>query len=505
MPKRKLSDLADSTPSHSQISQKSKENANIKLQTTRLKQQFEFGVTTLSRALKVATGFERQKLGRRQKEAKAPPAATTAQDGDDDNANMAGKHNKRVQIRNKNKNKKAKANVDPEVEVKRIEGEIQVLKTLDPMKTAEKYLFKQLAKTKRIEETQVFYRFKQSKKISLDGPKSSEEANVTARLFMSNPVKNVLPGIMEGLRGLFGLEEAGAKNKNANGKGAEKDQDKQQQKQKAGGAVRRDVSVSGDEDEEDSGDEARDVDGDMGMEDAASDSEEKEEDYSHFDARLAPDSEDEDEDGNLSETSGPRPRRSSMSITPSPSPSPSISQSASISHPSPPPSKKPKTTKASTAPATSTTFLPSLMMGGYWSGSEEEASDIEASTDVAPKRKNRMGQQARRALWEKKYGAGANHVKNQKVKGKGKGRGRDSGWDLRKGATGDGDGDRRRFGTGSNSMAVTGERMNRGSSEGSKKKVADANKPLHPSWEAARKAKEAKATAAFSGKKVVFD
>jgi hypothetical protein len=162
-----------------------------------------------------------------------------------------------------------------------------------------------------------------------------------------------------------------------------------------------------------------------------------------------------------------------------------------------PPSKKQKAAaKASKTPATSTTFLPSLMMGGYWSGSESEPEEI----DEAPRRKNRMGQQARRALWEKKYGAGANHVKE----GKQKSNGRDGGWDPRKGAT-DGDGARRRFGTGSNTMAL-GTDKRTGSQRGpaAGKKPQD-DKPLHPSWEAARKAKEQKTMAAFQGKKVVFD
>ena len=40
--------------------------------------------------------------------------------------------------------------------------------------------------------------------------------------------------------------------------------------------------------------------------------------------------------------------------------------------------------KASAAPAQSTTFLPSLMMGGYWSGSEEEGgmAALERTADM---------------------------------------------------------------------------------------------------------------------------
>lgn len=300
---------------------------------------------------------------------------------------------------------------------------------------------------------------------------------------------------MDGLRGLFGLEDAQGKKKGKEGGSAKTEKDDGTASKKSGNLERRAaLNVSGSESEPESGDEVRDVD----MEDAGSD----EEDFSRFDARLASDSEDNDdddgisEDGQLHAKSRAQLARSDMSISLSPSPSRSPSPSQS------PPQKKPKS--QTKAPATSTTFLPSLMMGGYWSGSESEPEEIEE----APKRKNRMGQQARRALWEKKYGASANHVKEQQKSGK---KGRDSGWDPRKGATGDGDSGRRKFGTGSNATAVVGEKKFGQSGNGKEtrggpsKKKPDDNKPLHPSWEAARKAKEQKSTASFQGKKLVFD
>ncbi|KAL5342782.1 BUD22-domain-containing protein [Aspergillus crustosus] len=458
MPKRKLTDLSSvPPPSETRIHPYSEPSAkpNYRLQTTRLKQKFEFGVTTLARALKAARGSERQKLGRRQKTAKeADNAAET---------------------------------------LRRIDGEIKVLKELDPTSTAEKYLFKQLIKTKRVAEAPIFKRFKQAKLIKLEAPKSTEEANVTARLFKSAPVRNVLPGILDGLKGLPGLE------------GKKKD-DEAKTKAKGEGAVdgeetkkserRRAASMSGDE----SDDEPRPTrDLKMDLDISASESEEN---YSQFNARLASDSEDDDDDLSLAKLKPKQqPPRRSMSI--SLSPEPSLSPSLSLS-PEPSPQKKPK---SSSTPATSTTFLPSLMMGGYWSGSDSEPEELEE----APKRKNRMGQQARRALWEKKYGVSANHVKEGKTAPSKKG-GRDSGWDVRKGATGEGDNDRNRkkWGTGSNAMAMTGKTRDMGQGGGGggvgrPKKAQDDGKPLHPSWEAARKAKEAKSMASFQGKKVVFD
>jgi hypothetical protein len=118
--------------------------------------------------------------------------------------------------------------------------------------------------------------------------------------------------------------------------------------------------------------------------------------------------------------------------------------------------------KVSESQQQDTTFLPSLIMGGYWSGSES-AEDIEE----AP-RKNRRGQRARRQIWEQKFGAKANHLKNQKTQ--------------RTSHLGEFKATRRPVET--------------------QNKVED--KPIHPSWEAAKRSKEQK-QAQFQGKKMVFD
>ncbi|KAI1141678.1 Bud-site selection protein [Hypoxylon sp. FL0543] len=182
---------------------------------------------------------------------------------------------------------------------------------------------------------------------------------------------------------------------------------------------------------------------------------------------------------------------------------------------SPPPSKRTKTTKAGPVLAGNSAFLPTLM-GGYISGSESEASDI----DVGPPRKNRRGQRARQAIWEKKYKDKAKHVQKQQQE---KAKGRDQGWDMRRGAVGDEE-------EGSNKPWKKGirnpfdnkhvhperQRQMEGRSqevdrrnqtvEKPKPKVApkrDDTGPLHPSWAAAKKAKEQKVE--FQGRKVVFD
>ncbi|KAI0829136.1 Bud-site selection protein [Hypoxylon sp. FL0890] len=192
-----------------------------------------------------------------------------------------------------------------------------------------------------------------------------------------------------------------------------------------------------------------------------------------------------------------------------------LSKGESSASVSPPPSKKTKTAKGGPVSAGGSAFLPTLM-GGYISGSESEASDI----DVGPPRKNRRGQRARQAIWEKKYKDKAKHVQKQQQE---KAKGRDQGWDMRRGAVGDDE-------EGSNKPWKKGIRnpfdnkhvhperqrqMQGGSQEAdSRNQTAEKPKPkaapkrddtgpLHPSWAAAKKAKEQKVE--FQGRKVVFD
>lgn len=163
-----------------------------------------------------------------------------------------------------------------------------------------------------------------------------------------------------------------------------------------------------------------------------------------------------------------------------------------------PPPKARKATKQGT-PGTTTT-LPSLM-GGYISGSESEASDI----DVAPAaRKNRRGQRARQAIWEKRFKEKAKHLEKEKS-------GRDSGWDLKRGAV-DGapktpwkQGIKNPFGRRSATKDEDNANLVPLEPRKPKPPKKDNDGPLHPSWEARKKAKEQQATASFQGKRVVFD
>ncbi|KAJ5928798.1 hypothetical protein N7466_007754 [Penicillium verhagenii] len=442
MPKRKLSD--PNGPSSS-------DTRKLSMKAVRLTNKFDQSVQIIIKGMKTARGFERQKLSRREKTARKPYDSIT---------------------------------------LARLAEEVDALKKLDYQNTAERYLYKQLSRTKRIAEHSTFKEFSEAKNITTQGPKSTAEANILARLFKATPVKNVVTTILSEIRKLLGIEDLPAgkqdtiKAKDATTKEkSEKPARKQKQE-----------SVSGSE----SGNEDLRVSraGDM---DISGDDDSGVEDFSQFDARLGPGSGSEGEESDDEQDANDDRLADDISDSVSRSPSPDFSPDES----SPPPKKA----KASKAPAQTTTFLPSLMNGGYWSGSEEEASDVE-KVAAPPVRKNRMGQQARRALWEKKYGEKANHVQAEQQNQK---RNRDNGWDSKRGATGAAGGAggyRGGRGAASGEPARPSNRQERraaGDFSSHKDKIhADNTGPLHPSWEAKLKQKEQSA-AVFSGKKVTFD
>lgn len=152
--------------------------------------------------------------------------------------------------------------------------------------------------------------------------------------------------------------------------------------------------------------------------------------------------------------------------------------------------------------ANSSSFFPSLM-GGYWSGSGSDGEENIGRNDVP--RRNRRGQRARRWIAEQKFGQNANHVKRQPHNATG-----DDGWDLKKGAQPERHNTDKRasrfkrknasggVSSGANSYPVKSHQMNN-------QKSRQTESTLHPSWEAARKAKEQKVAMAFQGTRIVFD
>ncbi|KAL0578631.1 hypothetical protein V5O48_003374 [Marasmius crinis-equi] len=138
------------------------------------------------------------------------------------------------------------------------------------------------------------------------------------------------------------------------------------------------------------------------------------------------------------------------------------------------------------------TFLPSLSTGFIRGDSSDLSDGEERAADPAVK-KNRRGQRARRAIWEKKYGSNANHKKKEATESNERGRNR---WSQNANSGGRGpDVKTTRF-TGSKypnrNQRGTGlahpPEFNSGSATQAHAKPDQ--KALHPSWEAKRRLKE---------------
>jgi hypothetical protein len=436
-----------------------------KIRKNRFRVKVEQGNKSIASALKLARGFERQKLGRRQKTAKNDPK-----------------------------------------ELLRLKEEIIALKALDLGQTARKYLFKQLAKTKRIKESVTFVAIYGSEPV-VEAPTPGAEANVVGRLFNSNPIKEVMPGIMKGILRCLGIEDVAGGQKD----GVRRPSTKEKAAVKS--RTPKEDEFEGFSSEEDT------VNAPASTVEARADDfgDSEDDEMAYYNHRLASDSSSNSEDRGPGIFQAPsklpngtnQPSKLAEDISPSASPPP------------PPVSKSStKEAKAAPKPPSSTTFLSSLMTGGYYSGSDSDdgADGLHGSRGgpLQPKqRKNRRGQRARQEIAEKKYGKNANHLRKAAAK---EARSRDAGWDAKRGAT-EGTGRGRGFGnwvggrnsgrkpTGPNGDAVVGRR-DFGAGKGRlETKVKENGGPLHPSWEAAKRRKEQSLgkIQAFSGKKVTFD
>ncbi|KAI8950300.1 Bud-site selection protein [Xylaria longipes] len=470
----------------------------------------------LVRGLKVAKGFERQRLSKRLREA------------------------------------------DPEKSA-RLEKEVLVLKSLDLHQAAHAHLCSSLLKIKGVAE---------SPKLPADikpvpKPELSEEEkaalhNVTSALCNRKQVKDV---IEEAIMGTCITLRVPMPEKRNKGKGKEKSTATKNPRagKEEQADDREDLDSLADDESEDAEEpefegppllkrkvekteDEEDVESGAGSETSDSpefkgfsDSEAEENMFSKYDELVgaSSDEDEQDEDGDESDRADSRSRSSRKLALDDIS----LSEASDDSDDSEdetlaPPTKKVKVkaVKPVSFNTGNSTFLPSLM-GGYISGSES-ASDV----DVAPPtRKNRRGQRARQAIWDKKYGEKAKHHQKEKDP-------RDMGWDMKRGAVDDGDmskpwkkgihnpfeknsihpdrqrqmhhdGDPQAKGKG---FRDTQERrpprqQDRNQSfEEEKPKprpppTRDDTGPLHASWAAAKKAKEASQKVEFQGKKVTFD
>ncbi|KAI7090248.1 hypothetical protein KC356_g1666 [Hortaea werneckii] len=462
MPKRKRSSSAEAVSANEALTPPpptpvvaSATRAPDGAKQQRVQHKLKQGEVKVGHAFKLAKGFERQKLGRRQK--------------------SAGAEKK-------------------EQDVQRINAEIAALKTLDTTSAGRHHLYKTLAKIRAVAASPDL-----PPKVLQQTPLSTDSAllNVHARLCNSNPVKEALPVVLADVQNALGIrtdDGKAMKKKRLRAKDYE-------HAESAGHRIHDDkkplhldrISDSAPNESESAGDdgaETRQARMDRDLED----------DFEHFDQRLASSgSEDSDESSQAgdniddierqlaAEGFGRSKRAAKTSYD--------HTADLSLSEEDPEPSPSPEPQKAP-APK-KTTFIPSLTMGGYVSGS---GSDPESDIDLAPK-KNRRGQRARQALWEKKFGQKAKHL--QKTS-------RNAGWDPKRGAT---DGTERKPGQRPGKVNHARRQFDRehtvpGRRDGghSTKKHKDDQGPIHPSWEAAKKAKEKKeGGAAFAGKKITFD
>lgn len=425
----------------------------------RVEHKLKVDVAKLRHAFKIARGFERQKLGRRSKDAES------------------GKIEK---------------------DTKRIEAEIAALKVsgddlltvwmdadrmqkLDIDACAQYHLCKNLLKSKAVaQHPDLPPEIKEPSKFASD----AATLNVSARLCNSKPVQIALDTAVADVMRALGVKQddpSALKKKRRRAKDfVNGDQPKGESVTDGQPSTSSTKKAAPEPKQVDSDGDSIESDG-----------------YGEFDDRLASDSDDGDErdhdqvaeleaqlaeEGVRDRTASNRPSKYDLEVDLSLSDAESDARSAT-----------PEPRKAS--PSKTRTFIPSLTMGGYVSGSGSDIEDV----DVAPKR-NRRGQRARQQIWEQKFGSKAKHLQRQD---------RNSGWDKKRGAVG-GNGGRgfershRRaspdYGIGGTGKAES----TRKTAEPSKTNAQDG--PIHPSWQAAKKAKERReAPVAFKGTKTTFD
>lgn len=340
------------------------------------------------------------------------------------------------------------ASKDPKTLLQRRE-EVIVMKQLDLDKTAKNHIVKSLLKSKRARESPLFVVVYGSQP-KLD-PVTIVEGVVLGRLCNSNPVKVVMPKIMANAYDALGIESS-KKSAPKTAKGPEV--------QFKHGPPSSGPDLDPMEITEDEQDNTAELDSDSSSEQSARDG----------DVLASSEQGSSDDDSESDRVENPGPVRTK--------------RDASSRLVSPPP------TTGQTA------FLPSLSMGGYYSGSESSDEDDSKSHGAAQpqERKNRRGQRARQQIAEAKYGKSAKHLQNQKNS-------RDTGWDKRKGAVGASDRGRSKHASFKGTVRDTAN-----AAPQPKPQKRDDTGPIHPSWEAAKQRKlQSTAPATFAGKKITFD
>jgi hypothetical protein len=412
-----------------------KEGPDLKLKVSRLKARIQQSVKALHNALKLARGFERQKLGRRQK----------------------------------------KATDQPQV-LLRLREEVIVLKQLNLERIAKDQLLKHLRKVKRIKEHAVFVQA-YGREGSARPAKSGAEANLIGRLFNSKPVKEVMSDIVKVILKSLGLAQVATPSSKASSKEA-------LDKPTGSSNNRADGGFLGNGEEDSAAWQDESVLSQLGTDDEGTEL---------YADRLG--SSDDDESNIMSSDDDlVRPVEAVKGTT-----------SAGLSVKEASESDEEETETREEAPrASKTAFVPSLSLGGYYSGSESEDEKALYHGPALPKpRKNRRGQRARQHLAEQKYGQSAKHLTKQNNRPNG-----DAGWDPKRGAVGSSHSrtDRARHPKHGDQKQDENGKSSTDSSHHGRRKGKVEEGPMHPSWEAAKKRKmQTQNPAAFQGRKITFD
>jgi hypothetical protein len=443
MPKRKDESTTDERVSKARKLSK-EEPEPEKSYANEFERILDLGKELVINELKLVQRFERQKLSRRSKTA-------------------AGEKNDKV--------------------VKRISDEIKALNGLNADEAADRHVRKVLLKIKAIETSgKLPEAFKEQKFAQLD----AASANVTARLYSSLRVREAVTRLVDSLRREI-TKELG-QNDSALTKSQPLGAPKRAKSTTVQSAA--DGITAGNVTNEENG-VSNTVTDDTEELWAQDDAEELESAYSSGNSEdiAAESSDSENEAVERPKHVAKRKRARNISYSPSPS----------LSYESEPELKPQRGVRTST-------FLPSLTIGGYVSGSESDASDINA--ELAP-RKNRRGQRARQAIAERKHGTNAKHLhKTKQAKAKDGKISRDDGWDAKRGAVSHDD----KVRTPKNTKD-TREDAPKNSQSAEVRKVSEVARRrdddglIHASWQAKKiaKAKENVSIHQFAGKKIVFD
>jgi hypothetical protein len=374
----------------------------------------------------------------------------------------------------------------------RLEAEYAVLKSLNIEKVAEQHVRRTIAKVKSIKDHEAL---PESAREVEKGSQDPATLNVLARLYKIPGVRKEIDATIDDLKAIVaGTEGSGsgadkaAKVKKVRVQDSDGDDDMADASDDEGAFSAFNARIaapsSGEDDSEAamSDDERPPSIGDSASEHDPDD-----------DLNAASDSDDESS-ASFAGFSSSDARTSASRIAPPSDLSASDSESDSDAIPAPKAKTKTKRTALPDTKPTTSAFIPALSHAAYFSGSDSEASDLDV--DMAP-RKNRRGQRARQKIAEAKFGAAAKHV--QKAA-------RNKGWDPKRGAIGDERAMRTGRGpaiSGENAMPLGGVRKEK------KKGERDDKGELHPSWQAAKAAKESKKLVidlkGAASKKVVFD